>query len=432
MTYRERIPLAALAVALFALIPTLAFAAAAGEAAQENIELNYWVGGYPTEGVEKLQELADSFYDETGIRVEVTSFPWGEYVAKHLSAIEIGSPPDIWEGGVTSYQVMGEVLAITDQFEGLPYKSALPPAYVNEITIDGERWGVPRIMTVWAIMVNREMFEAAGLDPDKPPEDWDELLQMAETLTRDTDNDGEIDQFGWGSHGGRLSSHQFLIWMYQQTGQNLTTKEGGFFLPQYRQEVINAIAHMNALAEFSPGGPEPSAAYQYADLLRLMAEEEIAMMTTTPYNARTVIGQNPALDGKIGFINLPLKPTGMSMAGGGHIAISSKSKHPEAAWRFIEFLQIPENAIPGTTLSRYIPARLDLIDDPRLHADPWASYMMQQAQQGVIKQEPHPGWGQLREKIFDAVAVTLLGEKTVEQAVDDMLAEMAVIQEAYK
>ena len=58
--------------------------------------------------------------------------------------------------------------------------------------------------------------------------------------------------------------------------------------------------------------------------------------------------------------------------------------------------------------------------------------MMQQAQQGVIKQEPHPGWGQLREKVFDAVAVTLLGEKTVEQAVDDMLAEMAVIQEAYQ
>ena len=60
--------MAALAVALFALIPTLAFAAAAGEGAQEEIELNYWVGGYPTEGVEKLQELADSFYDETGIR----------------------------------------------------------------------------------------------------------------------------------------------------------------------------------------------------------------------------------------------------------------------------------------------------------------------------------------------------------------------------
>ena len=77
MTTRARIPLAALTVALFALIPTLTFAAAASEATQENIELNYWVGGYPTEGVEKLQELADSFYDETGIRVEVTSFPWG-------------------------------------------------------------------------------------------------------------------------------------------------------------------------------------------------------------------------------------------------------------------------------------------------------------------------------------------------------------------
>ena len=50
----------------------------------------------------------------------------------------------------------------------------------------------------------------------------------------------------------------------------------------------------------------------------------------------------------------------------------------------------------------------------------------------MVKQEPHPGWGRLREKIFDAVAVTLLGEKTVEQAVDDMLAEMAVIQEAYE
>ena len=108
---------------------------------------------------------------------------------------------------------------------------------------------------------------------------------MAATLTRDTDGDGEIDQFGWGSHGGRLSSHQFLIWMYQQTGQNLTTKEGGFFLPQYRQEVINAIAHMNALAEVSPGGPEPSAAYQYADLLRLMADRAYQALDHTSYRA---------------------------------------------------------------------------------------------------------------------------------------------------
>ncbi len=406
------------------IVPTLA---------SNNAELKYWVGGYSPQGVKMLREVCDQFTEETGVGVEVTTFPWGEFQKKLISAIKMEQPPDIFEVGFgRMFQAMGALRPLTKEFEGLSYKDSLPPAYVDEITIDGEIWGIPRMMTIWQIMINKEKFEQVGLDPQRAPEDWEDLLNMAEKLTRDTNNDGEIDQWGWGAHGGYLSSHIFLIWMAQQEGVKVTGKGNELLLPQYRDETVKAIELMNTLAKFSPGGPKTAAGYEYGHLMRMMAEEDIAMMITTAYNGRAVVEMNPQLEGKIGFINFPKKPTGLSMAGGGWIYIASLSKYPNEAWELIEHLQEPENSIRSLTLSNFIPCRGDLLEYPLLRDDPWASYMMQQGAQGVKIQEQHPGWSLLREKIMDAVAATLLGRKTVNMAVDDMIKEMELIQKAYE
>ena len=75
---------------------------------------------------------------------------------------------------------------------------------------------------------------------------------------------------------------------------------------------------------------------------------------------------------------------------------------------------------------------MDLLENPLLKDDPWAKYMIQQTVQGVKLQEQHPGWSLLREKIMDAIAATLLDKKTVENAVDDMMKEMELIQKDYE
>jgi len=47
------------------------------------------------------------------------------------------------------------------------------------------------------LLYNREAFRAAGLPDDAPPATWDDMIRIATALTRDTDGDGTIDQFGF-------------------------------------------------------------------------------------------------------------------------------------------------------------------------------------------------------------------------------------------
>jgi multiple sugar transport system substrate-binding protein len=400
--------------------------------AAEKVKLSYWVGGYPTEGINMIRQILAEFEEETGIEVELTTFPWGSYAKKLLTAFKMGEPPDVFVGNPRQYQRMGAVRAITEEFESLPYKDSYPEQFVFNATVDGDIWGLPHILTIWMIVINKEKFEQAGLDPERTPQNWEELLSMAKKLTRDTNNDGEIDQWGWGSHGGYLSSHIFLSLMHQQEIGLITGKRDELFIDQYRDEAIKTIEFMNELAEYTPGGPSAAAGYEYGHLMRMMAEEEIAMFFTTPFNGPKIVEMNPELEGKISFLNMPEEPTGFSMAGGGWIVTTADSKYPNESWELMEYLQKPENSLRSAPLTNYVPCRTDLLEHPLLKDNPWAKYMMRQAAQGVKLQEAHPGWGMLREKIMDAVAATFLGKKTVEQAVDDMIREMEVIQLDYE
>jgi multiple sugar transport system substrate-binding protein len=68
---------------------------------------------------------------------------------------------------------------------------------------------------------NKDMFKAAGLDPESPPKDWAEFQADAKKLTKDTDGDRKPEQYGlsiadhatiamwpillWGNGGGVVS-----------------------------------------------------------------------------------------------------------------------------------------------------------------------------------------------------------------------------------
>ena len=42
---------------------------------------------------------------------------------------------------------------------------------------------------------NKDMFKEAGLDPENPPETWDELIDASQKLTKDFDGDGSVSEY---------------------------------------------------------------------------------------------------------------------------------------------------------------------------------------------------------------------------------------------
>jgi multiple sugar transport system substrate-binding protein len=76
------------------------------------------------------------------------------------------------------------------------------PSTVAYAVVDDMVYGVTLTAYHLALYYNADHFVAAGLDPDKPPTTWDEFVEYGQALTTDTNDDGEIDQWGYFCHGG--------------------------------------------------------------------------------------------------------------------------------------------------------------------------------------------------------------------------------------
>ena len=59
------------------------------------------------------------------------------------------------------------------------------------------RFGLcPYAISNQVLYYNKDMFREVGLDPEKPPTNWDELIEYGKLLTRDVTGDGKVDEWG--------------------------------------------------------------------------------------------------------------------------------------------------------------------------------------------------------------------------------------------
>lgn len=80
----------------------------------------------------------------------------------------------------------GQVADITAETKALANWSAFDPKVLEPVTKDGKVYGLPENMYALGLSYNRELFDKAGLDPDKPPATWDEVRSMAKQITDKT------------------------------------------------------------------------------------------------------------------------------------------------------------------------------------------------------------------------------------------------------
>ena len=68
---------------------------------------------------------------------------------------------------------------------------------VADFTTAGGQYGLPRDLNVIALYYNKAMFDAAGVAYPDDTWDWAKLVDAAKKLTKDTDGDGTMDQWGF-------------------------------------------------------------------------------------------------------------------------------------------------------------------------------------------------------------------------------------------
>src|SRR5262245_36811822 len=215
---------------LFKLLALLAMAsmlltACGGGAASEPDVLRVWIqwGDNP----QQIQTLFDKYTAETGIKVEVTA-PLEE--DKILPALTGSEPPDVLvlSGGdlVKSYYKQG----LVDDLTGAIQSGGIDLSDFFDAPLQQCKQGdlilcLPWGTDMYALFWNKDMFEAAGLDPETPPATMEELAEFADQLTV-RDADGKLTQVGFlpdqGWDHSDLYVRMFGGFWYSEDGTQLT------------------------------------------------------------------------------------------------------------------------------------------------------------------------------------------------------------------
>ena len=97
-----------------------------------------------------------------------------------------GSLPDVFTVPFTDSKTLvenGQLMDVTEEMEELGYTDSFNPIILEGVTdSDGHIFGFPRQAYAAALHYNRDLFEQAGLDPDNPPQTWDEIREAAKAI----------------------------------------------------------------------------------------------------------------------------------------------------------------------------------------------------------------------------------------------------------
>jgi len=168
---------------------TLAVAAASPALAAT--EIQFWMG-LTGQGGELLSRFGEDFNkSQTDYRV-VVSFKgqYPEQRAAAVAAFRAGNPPHIMQmfdaGSGDMMGAKGAVVPVSDVFKraGLQFNPAdfIPPARGYYGLPNGDLLSMPFNVSTTVLFYNKDLFKKAGLDAEKPPKTWPELIDAAKKL----------------------------------------------------------------------------------------------------------------------------------------------------------------------------------------------------------------------------------------------------------
>jgi sn-glycerol 3-phosphate transport system substrate-binding protein len=174
---------------------------AAGAAAP--VQLNFW---FPVDLGGSLAKVIGGMvadFDKAHPDIVVTATYAGGYpviVQKLLAAKLAGTLPDVAVTEIGTLPLLARIGAaqpldgLIARSGGKQFLARFWPSMLLNCVYEGKVYGVPFQRSTPVMYYNKDMFRAAGLDPEKPPVTWKELAAAAEKLT--VRRDGRVTRWG--------------------------------------------------------------------------------------------------------------------------------------------------------------------------------------------------------------------------------------------
>ncbi|CCU86010.1 ABC transporter substrate-binding protein [Mesotoga prima] len=324
------------------------------------VTLTFWhsMSDYQKPIIDKL--VADFNRSHDGIEVKaIFQGSYDETVTKLKAALLAGKGPDIAQVNIEHIQIFskdGSLQDLTDLISNDPTLSAedFVESFWQTIIRDGKPYALPFNISALMLFYNKDHFEAAGLDPNKPPKNWEELEEYARKLTIRKSSDSRPSQYGllWGVD---TMFYQFepLVW---QNG-------GEIFNEDMTECIINSAEGIEALETWRRWFAE---GLSPADLtidegIQSFTMGRISMGPMTSGGIRYALENIPW---DLGVAPLPEGKHKATTLGGGSLSIMSglSEEKVKAAWTFIKWMVSEKNTLFWYEGTGYMPVLKSAMD----------------------------------------------------------------------
>lgn len=419
-------------IILFTLVILISLIGCGGDQKNSDgrVTVKFW-HSFVSSTVPALNDLIAKFeVEHPNIKIDAQYIPSGDaLIQKLVTAIRSKTAPDIsWlHSDFLEDLVAADAIYKMEHFingeNGLSQEDIddIYPALLQFSSWKGTLYSLPMEATNLALLYNKKMFREAGLDPNAPPKDWEELYEYSRRLTVDKDGDGRIDQTGMFvpiyPAAGPLGSWMVWQWMpyIWQAGGDIVNAE-------QTQVLYNSDAGVKALSLWQKIFRELNLRSFTSDFDVAFASERLAMTMDGPWNLPRYEDLLKNLEWA--FAPLPQGPEKQAtVVGGEYLAIFKQSPNPDAAWTFVKWIIQPETQAFWAMRSGYLPIRHAVLDVPEfkeyLIKHPNFRVFVEQMDVGHAQQSIDYGGLEITRNIAEAIEKATIGNADVKKSLDE-------------
>lgn len=329
-------------------------------------ELVMWERSGGNKGmVDKLVEMWNAANPDR--KINLTYIPHSEMVAKLAQAIASGDVPDLMGMDLIyapQFEKAGQLVDITDKIKDWPELKTASPGHMTVATYDDRIYGVPLYADVSALFYNKDLFEKAGLDPNKPPTSLGQLQEYADKITA---LGGDVK--GYYLPGSCAGCNIFtvgpLLWA---SGVKIEAASAGDE-PLVGDNLPKVLEWLRGMVK--AGNVHDSDRAENGETFHLQfGSGKVGMMGTGNFNITLAREQNPTMNFGISLLPGLDEGSSASFIGGDLVVIPKGSKRVDDAVDFMKFLLSDEVQVEGYAKLLNLTTRSDMTDNAYFDAEP--------------------------------------------------------------
>src|SRR5438132_483981 len=295
--------------------------------------------------------------------VNVQYLDWRVFTEKLIAAHAGGVLPDAFQAGpecAAPLATKGMALELDNYVASWGQKDDFYESAWNTVSYQGKTYGVPILSAPQTLMYRKDMLSGAGVDSS--PSTWDDLEQVAMKATK---RDG--DKFVISGFNARPIWQQYM-WFLFQNGGDVFTADGQVVVNS--PEAVESLDYFSRLFNQDKVASKSSIAAPTANV-GAMAANLVAMQLGNQLTVRDFRQNNPSQAANLVVADPISKKQQVTTNWTDWLAISRQSKHPDQAWKFVQFVAERDNLLKYNETMYFIPPRKSLrttgyMADPQL------------------------------------------------------------------